>query len=197
VDGVRNEAMKNGLEQFVCANIDALKDGIAYIAVGKPTTGKGCRYWRLEILYHESASPRDFGNIHYLINEDPRTILFNTWDSAWAGFDEDGDCKSTRDVAKRIKEAYEAGRFRASIEDVDALMPDVMRAEYEAEMKERDRFINREKRIREIMAKLEAIQEKCDKCHQWGCINCPEPRWHLVKELMCLKFEAHKTGKTT
>jgi hypothetical protein len=163
----RNEAMKNGLEQLVCANIDALKDGIAYIAVGKPTAGKGYRYWR--------------------------------WDSAWAGFDEDGDCKSTRDVAKRIKQAYEAGRCRGSIDDVDALMPDAMRAEYEAEMKERDRFINREKRIREIMAKLEAIQEKCDKCHQWewGCINCPEPRWHLVKELMRLEFEAHKTGKTT
>jgi hypothetical protein len=188
--------MKNGLEQLVCANIDALKDGIAYIAVGKPTSGKGYRYRRMEILYHESASPRDFGNIRHLINDDPRTIFFNTWDSAWAGFDEDGDYKSTRDVAKRIKQAYEAERCRASIEDVDALMPDVMRAEYEAEMKERDRFINREKRIKELKAKLEAIQENCKKCHQWECGYCSESKWYLVKEIERLELEARKTGKT-
>jgi hypothetical protein len=62
---------------------------------------------------------------------------------------------------------------------------------------EKEQMTIREKRIKEIMAKLEAIQEKCDKCHQRGCFNCPEPRWHLVKELMCLnKFEARKAGKT-
>jgi hypothetical protein len=127
----------SGLERLVAANISALKDGIAYIAVGKSATGKGYRRrWQMEILYNESASRRDFGNIRRLIGEDPKTILFNTYESAWVGISEDGSFKSIKDIATRIKGGYEAGRCCATFDDVDALMPADMRARYEAEIKE-------------------------------------------------------------
>jgi hypothetical protein len=128
---------RGGLEGLVAGNIAALQDGAAYIAVGKPAAGTGFRYWRMEALFPESASRRDFGDVRRLVNDDPNAILFNTYESAWVDFDEDGGYKSVRDVAMRIKAGYEAGRCRASVDDVDALMPAGLRAEYEAEMKER------------------------------------------------------------
>jgi hypothetical protein len=128
---------RGGLEGLVAGNIAALREGIAYIAVGKPVAGKGFRYWRMETLYNESASRRDFGDVRRLVNDDPNAILFNTCESAWVGFDEDGGYKSVRDVAMRIKAGYEAGRCRASVDDVDALMPAGLWAECEAEMEER------------------------------------------------------------
>jgi hypothetical protein len=133
--------MKTGLERLVEENIDALKEGLAYIAVGKPATGKGCRCWRMKVIYNETDDLRDFGDINRLIGADPKTILFNTYDSAWVGIEEDGNYKSIKDIANRIKAGYEAGRCRADYSDVAALMPAAMREEHEAEMKERLRVI--------------------------------------------------------
>jgi hypothetical protein len=129
---------KDGLERLVADNIGELADGLAYIAVGKPAAGKGFRMWRMEILRHESASRRDFGDVRRLIGEDPKTILFCPQESAWVGFDEDGSCRSIADVARRIRNAYKLGLRRAAVEDVDTLMPPEMRAEYEAEMARRE-----------------------------------------------------------
>jgi hypothetical protein len=129
---------KDGLERLVAENIGELADGIAYIAVGKPATGKGFRMWRMEILYHEGASRRDFGDVRRLIGEDANTILFNSYESAWVGIDEDGSYRSIADVARRIRNAYKIGLCRAAVADVDALMPPEMRTEYEAEMARRE-----------------------------------------------------------
>ncbi|MDR1218364.1 MAG: hypothetical protein LBK73_02010 [Treponema sp.] len=131
---------RGGLEGLVADNVTALQDGAAYIAVGKPTAGTGFRYWRMEALYPKSASRRDFGDVRRLVNDDLNTILFKAYKSAWIGFDKNGGYKSARDVAMRIRAMYEAGRCRASHDDVDALMPVGLRAEYEAEMEKRRAF---------------------------------------------------------
>jgi hypothetical protein len=124
-----------GLEKLVEENICELKEGIAYVAVGKRRPSRGSRPWEMIVIYNEGAERREFGNIRHLINDDENTILFNTYNSAWVGFTEEGEYKSIRDVANRIKTGYENGRCRATHDDVDALMPEDLRAEMMAEVR--------------------------------------------------------------
>jgi hypothetical protein len=111
----------SGLEKLVADHIRQLSEGIAYVAVGKRRPGSGGRLWDMIFIYPDSDSGWTFGMIRRLIREDDNTILFNTYQSAWAGFTEHGDYKSVEDVAKRIKEAYETGKCRATFDDVDVL----------------------------------------------------------------------------
>jgi hypothetical protein len=164
---------EDGLERLVADNIGAIADGIAYIAVGKPASGNGFRFWRMEILYHEEASERGFGNVRRLIGEDPKAILFNAYESAWAGIAEDGSYKSIADVARRIRNAYKLGLRRAAVEDVDALMPPEMRAECEAEMARR--------------IACEAEMERTYKI----CGNCKECSYDY-----CYKYKSYIRGIT-
>ena len=110
-----------GLEKLVAENIGELSEGIAYIAVGKRRPGSGGRLWDMIVVFPESDEGWTFGKIRRLIREDDKTIIFNTYNSAWVGFTEEGGFTSIEDVAKRIKEGYESGKCRATLDTVDDL----------------------------------------------------------------------------
>jgi len=106
-----------GLEKLVSENIDEIANGIAWIVVGKPQ-GK----WDMKVVWKELSLDIEFQKARILIERDPNAILVNGYENAWLGIDEDGNYKSVKDIADRIKAGYKAGMCLVTKEDIDRMM---------------------------------------------------------------------------
>jgi len=118
------------LEMLIESNTIEIADGLAWILLGKHQPAKGQRTWRMVCAYAEScvADKSDFDDMHQLLKDDPNAILFNGYECAWVGVDGVGGTDfSIKDVARRLKTAYDTGFCRSTHEEIDALMPESLK----------------------------------------------------------------------
>jgi hypothetical protein len=117
--------MSKGLEQLVSDHISEISSGIPWILIGKAQSTKGYRYWDAVVLHEDDtcACDMDFRKARLLFNDDNNAILINGYQNAWVGISEDGEYKSIKDVTKRIKAGYEAGRCKTSHLEIAMLKP--------------------------------------------------------------------------
>ncbi|GMO53928.1 MAG: hypothetical protein Pg6C_20340 [Treponemataceae bacterium] len=113
------------LEEQVKDNLYEIGGGIAWVLVGKfkhPITKR--RRWHLAILWEDDFES-DSDVIKKMLADDPNAIFFNSYNSAWVGFDECGNFEegeNVRTVAKRIRNAYQIGRCKADYENIEAVL---------------------------------------------------------------------------
>lgn len=112
-----------GLEAVVDANIDEISGGCAWIMLGKYQSTRGCKKWEILCVFPDSAGQRDFGDMREFLNNDENCILFNGYENAWVGVDGMGGDANVKEVAKRLKKAYDTGFCRATHQQIDDLMP--------------------------------------------------------------------------
>jgi hypothetical protein len=116
------------LEEQVKDNLSEIRYGIAWVLVGKfkhPITRR--RRWHIAIIWKD-----DFANdeltravIKKMLADDPNAIFFNSYYSAWVGFDEYGDYaegEGFRTVTARIRNAYRNGKCKADYETIEAVL---------------------------------------------------------------------------
>jgi hypothetical protein len=150
-----------GLEQLVSSNIHEFTSGIPWILVGKAQSTRGYRYWDMVVLHEEeSACEFEFRKAHILLEDDPNAILINGYHNAWVGVDEDGEYKSIKDIAKRIKAGYEAGWCKTSAFEVDMLKPAAMLIEYIRRSDENIPYMTEEERAEWLADRKQLITER-------------------------------------
>jgi len=131
---------KTGLEILVENNLTEIVDGFAWILLGKYQSTRGYKKWEMTFVYPENADKYEFADMRRLLENDENAILFNGYECTWVGVDGMGGTDiSTKDVAKRLKSAYDSGKYKATHEEIDALMPDEM---YRETVKEREKIRN-------------------------------------------------------
>ena len=80
--------------------------------------------------------------------------------NAWIGVDEDGRYKSLKDVAKRIKVGYEAGRCKTSHTEISMLMPTEMLVKYIQSTDENLPYMSEEDKLEWLEEREHLIKER-------------------------------------
>lgn len=110
--------------------------------LGKYQSTRGYKKWEMVVVYTETAERYEFGDMRRLLNDDKNAILFNGYECAWVGVDGVGGTDvSIKDVAKRLKKAYDTGFCKATHDEIDALMPKELYNEMMKEVEEQRNYL--------------------------------------------------------
>lgn len=135
-------AEMTGLEMLVESNINEIADGMAWIMLGKYQSTRGYRKWQMICVYTDTAEQIEFGDMRRLLNDDKNAILFNGYENAWVGVDGVGGTDvDIKDIAKRLKRAYDTGFCKATHDEIDALMPKELYDEMMKEIEETHNYL--------------------------------------------------------
>ena len=116
-------ADKTALEKEVDSCIDEIAGGIAYVMIAKING-----VWQLTTLWNEYAEIEEFDELKAILAKDSNAFIINGYDNAWVGTDGEGGYESVADVTQRLYNAYYNRFCPATVEEIDGLMPEELRA---------------------------------------------------------------------